>query len=162
MEHKKVHGYELASAGTRLLAQICVTLIFCFIILVGYLILGHSFDEFVSGFFKDTTFLEDSLSNLVIALILGVFYKIYAGNLGHKLFNLKVIHSETGVELKSYGWGALRELLKNLLAYLIIPIIWILWDKNKQNLYDKITKTYVVKKGVRNFEPPLDPPIYKT
>lgn len=78
MEHKKVHGYELASAGIRLLAQICEMLILCFIILLGYLILGHSYDDFVSNFFKDTSFLEDSLSNLVKALILGVFYK---GNL---------------------------------------------------------------------------------
>lgn len=105
--------------------------------------------------------MQDSIGNIIFALIMGVFYKIYAGNLGHKLFNLKVIHSETGVEFKSYGRGVFRELLKNFLAYLIVPIIWILWDKNNQNLYDKITKTYVVKKGVGNFEPPFDPPIYK-
>jgi len=41
---------------------------------------------------------------------------------------------------------ALRELLKliSLFTPLIIGFFWIIWDKQKQSWYDKVTKTYVV------------------
>jgi uncharacterized RDD family membrane protein YckC len=42
--------------------------------------------------------------------------------------------------------GAIREAIKSLSAWLFIPIVWLLWDENRQNLYDKAVKTYVVKK----------------
>jgi uncharacterized RDD family membrane protein YckC len=32
------------------------------------------------------------------------------------------------------------------LSFLVVPVIWLLFDKKKQNLYDKITKTLVVKR----------------
>jgi uncharacterized RDD family membrane protein YckC len=59
---------------------------------------------------------------------------------------LKVISSETGDDYKKASDGAIRELLKGVLSFFLIPIIWILWDDKNQNLYDKLTKTYVVEK----------------
>jgi hypothetical protein len=41
----------------------------------------------------------------------------------------------------------MRELLKYVLTFLVIPVIWILWDEKNQNLYDKMTKTLVVEKN---------------
>ena len=81
----------------------------------------------------------------IFSLIIGaVLYPICIGNLGHKIFNLKVISSESGVDYNKASDGAIREFLKYLSSYLIIPIIWILWDNKNQNLYDKLTKTFVV------------------
>ena len=81
----------------------------------------------------------------IFSLIIGaVLYPICMGNLGHKIFNLKVISSESGADYNKASDGAIREFLKYLSSYLIIPIIWILWDNKNQNLYDKLTKTFVV------------------
>jgi len=84
---------------------------------------------------------------IVIAFIFGaITYPFFIGNIGHKITGLKVIDQKTGKEFKNFIDGGFRELLKNLLSYLIFPVIWLLFDKKKQNLYDKITNTYVVEK----------------
>jgi len=81
----------------------------------------------------------------IFGLIVGaIFYPIFCGNLGHRIFNLKVICEETGEDYNKAEKGALRECLKYALTFLIIPIIWILWDEKRQNIYDKMTKTLVV------------------
>ena len=59
---------------------------------------------------------------------------------------LKVISSIDGSDQNKALIGALREGLKNIFSLILIPVIWLLWDKDKQNLYDKVVKTYVVKK----------------
>ena len=83
--------------------------------------------------------------SIVSSVILGaICYPYLKGNIGHNLFKLKVISSETGEDYSKSSQGAFRELLKATLGILIIPSIWILWDDKNQNLYDKFTKTYVV------------------
>ncbi len=90
---------------------------------------------------------ESILGQVVFSAILGaIFYSLWSGNLGHKLFGLKVISSVDGSDKKNALSGALREGLKYIFSFVIIPVIWLLWDENKQNLYDKVSKTYVVKK----------------
>ncbi|WP_299668281.1 RDD family protein [uncultured Polaribacter sp.] len=90
----------------------------------------------------------DIVYSLAAGLVIGaIFYPIFIGNLGHRIFNLKVISSENGEDYKKPEKGAIREGLKHVLGILIIPSIWILWDKKNQNLYDKITKTLVVEKN---------------
>jgi hypothetical protein len=59
---------------------------------------------------------------------------------------LQVINTKTGEVERNMVNGALRELLKNLLALLIVPIMWLLWDEDKQNVYDKLLNHYVVKR----------------
>ena len=58
-----------------------------------------------------------------------VFYPSFGGNLGHRVFNLKVVSEENGKDFNKAWEGASRECLKYVLDYLLIPVIWILRDK---------------------------------
>jgi uncharacterized RDD family membrane protein YckC len=59
---------------------------------------------------------------------------------------LKVISAENGIIQSNAKTGAIREALKSIFSIVFIPMVWLLWDDNRQNLYDKVVKTYVVKK----------------
>ncbi|MBZ9631827.1 RDD family protein [Salegentibacter sp. LM13S] len=143
IEMKRVHGYELASKGDRLVAAIVRSIIILMAFILIYTVLGTPISEVLNS----DADLTDMLFGIIQSLILGaIFYPLFIGNIGHKIFGLKVISVENGEDFKKYDEGALREALKNLSGYLIIPNIWILWDEKNQNLYDKLTKTYVVKK----------------
>jgi uncharacterized RDD family membrane protein YckC len=147
MTEEQTHGYKLASKGKRLIAYLTEGIIFGLIFLTIYLILGMSVSEFWNDVNSDFEFL-DIIYSLVTGLIIGgIFYPMFIGNLGHRIFNLKVISSENGEDYKKPEKGAIREGLKHALGILIIPSIWILWDEKNQNLYDKITKTLVVEKN---------------
>ena len=149
MNETKTHGYRLASKGKRLIATITEAIIFGLVILVIYLIMGKSLSQFWADLDSDFKFL-DIVYALVTGIIIGaIFYPIFFGNLGHRIFNLKVISEETGEDYKKPEEGAMREGLKHVLGYLFIPNIWILWDEKNQNLYDKITKTLVVEKSTK-------------
>ena len=141
MKDNQLHGYNLASKETRLIAHLTEGVIYLIIFAGIYFILGYPIRELFNSDFK----LTDIGYSAIFGLIVGaIFYPLFNGNLGHKIFGLKVISSETGEDYKKSAEGAIRELLKNVLGYLFIPIIWILWDEKNQNLYDKLTKTYVV------------------
>ena len=149
MNETQTHGYKLASKGKRLIATILEGIIFEIIILVIYLIMGKYASEYWTDLDSDFEFLDVPYSLLAGIIIGAIFYPIFIGNLGHRIFNLKVISEETGEDYKKPEEGAIREGLKNVLGFLIIPSIWILWDKKNQNLYDKITKTLVVEKNTK-------------
>ena len=57
-----------------------------------------------------------------------------------------VISSEDGSDQNKAGAGAIREALKSVFGLFIVPVIWLICDNDKQNLYDKVVKTIVVKK----------------
>jgi len=142
MKDNKLHGYNLASKGTRLIAHLTEAGIY-FIFMSGiYFILGY---PIIEVFNRDFELFRIGYSAIFGLIVGAIFYPIYSGNLGHKIFGLKVIYSETGEDYKKTSEGAIRESLKKILGYLVIPNIWVLWDKKNQNLYDKLTKTYVVK-----------------
>ena len=143
MKKNNTYGYKLASKGKRLIASLIEGIIFMTLAMGLYLILGKSISELWNIDFELIEILYSAVAGLVVGAI---FYPMFTGNLGHRIFNLKVISSETGEDYKKAPDGAIRELLKYVLSYLIIPIVWILWDENNQNLYDKITKTLVVEK----------------
>ena len=146
MNETKIHGYKLASRWKRFFATIIEGIIYSIILLGIYLIIGKSVSEFWNDFNSDFKFL-DILYSLVTGLFIGaIFYPLFTGNIGHRIFNLKVISSENGKDYKKPEKGAIREGLKHVLSFLIIPCIWILWDEKNQNLYDKIAKTLVVEK----------------
>lgn len=138
-----VYGYKLASRWKRLFANLLEFFIF-FIIIVLPLILykvitkGYNIEDLGSiGIEYFTPF----------SLFVGaLFYPLFTGNLGHKIFGLKVISSKTGDDYNKASEGAIREFLKYMMSFFLIPIIWILWDDKNQNLYDKLTKTFVVEK----------------
>ncbi|MDO5968602.1 helix-turn-helix domain-containing protein [Flavivirga aquimarina] len=138
-----VHGFILASKGKRFSANLLETFIYVITVFIPYTIYKTpSLKEFLNN--------ENPIGfgfAAVFGLIVGaIFYPMFKGNLGHRIFGLKVISSETGDDYKKATEGAIRELLKGVFSFFIIPIIWILWDDKNQNLYDKLTKTYVVEK----------------
>ena len=141
MDQTPEHQYKIASKGKRLLAHLLEGVIYLFITLMYYRILGNSMDDYLNREINVSDFLYSALSSIVTGFI---FYPLFSGNLGHKLLGLKVISSKTGEEYKIASDGAIRELLKYLGGFLIIPVVWVLWDKENQNLYDKITETLVV------------------
>ena len=129
-------GFELARRRERLFA----TLIESIVIIIPVLIIfggdpfdGDSFDSVAGG-------------TIFSAIIGAIFYPMWGGNLGHKIMGLCVISAEDGTVQTNAKTGAIREAIKSLSAWLFIPIVWLLWDENRQNLYDKAVKTYVVKK----------------
>ncbi|WP_299052491.1 RDD family protein [uncultured Polaribacter sp.] len=144
MKETQTHGYKLASKGKRLLAALTEEIIFGILMLLIYLILGKTTSEFWDALNSDLQLIDLAYSLATGILIGSIFYPLFTGNLGHKIFKLKVISEENGDDYKKPEKGAIRESLKHILSYLIIPIIWILWDDKNQNLYDKITKTLVV------------------
>lgn len=143
MDSTIIHGYKLASKSKRFLASVVETVIFTLFMALVFLGIGESFVEYLN---RDFEFLEIVYSAMAGIVIGGFFYPLFSGNLGHKIFKIKVISSETGEDYDKAEKGAIRECLKYVLGYLIIPILWILWDTKNQNLYDKLTKTLVVEK----------------
>lgn len=144
MKETQNHGYKLASKGKIFIASIIESVLFILATLIIYSILGISISEYWNSEFE---LIEIGYSAIIGLLVGAIFYPIFIGNLGHKIFNLKVISTETGEDYKRAKKGAIRECLKYVLAYFLIPVIWILWDNNNQNLYDKLTKTIVVEKN---------------
>ncbi len=135
----KYFGYKLASKWERFIA----TLIEVLLILIPVLIITEG------RYLKDWDYL--SIRNIeidvIIAIIVGgLMYPVWSGHIGHKIFGIKVISKTSGKDIKNPLLGIIREVSKFILSYLVIPVIWILWDKDKQNLYDKISNTIVVKK----------------
>ncbi len=132
----------MASKGDRLKATIVEGLIYVPCLIGLYAIFDQSYWEY----FNEELKLTDILYAGIFSLLIGaVWYPLFSGNLGHRIFKLKVISLESGKDYEKSQEGAIREFLKSILGFLIIPSIWILWDDNNQNLYDKLTKTHVVK-----------------
>ncbi|MGB2153652.1 MAG: RDD family protein [Flavobacteriaceae bacterium] len=144
MDGTIIHGYKLASKSKRLFASLIEGVIYMLLVMVVFLGIGKSFVEYLN---RDFEFLEIVYSAMAGIVIGGIFYPLFSGNLGHRILNIKVISEETGEDYNKAEKGAIRECLKYVLAYLIIPILWILWDTKNQNLYDKLTKTLVVEKN---------------
>ena len=144
MKETETHGYTLASKTKRFIAFLVEGIIYMLLIMVIYLILGKSITEYWNSDFE---LIEIGYSAIMGLIIGAIFYPIFIGNLGHRIFKLKVISAETGADYNRAEKGAIRECLKYVLGYLFVPIIWIIWDHKNQNLYDKITKTLVVEKN---------------
>ncbi len=143
-DNELAHGYKIASKGKRFAATLVEGTIFMTALMLVYLMFGKSPQEFWSEFNENFEWI-DLLYSLITGIVIGsTFYPYYSGNLGHKIFKLKVISLETGEDCKKPMDGMKRECLKHLLGYLIIPSVWILWDNKNQNLYDKLVQTVVV------------------
>jgi len=138
ISNDKYFGYELARRRERLFA----TIIEAIIIAVPILLL---FGDDVSN--SDPYSLGSIVGGAILSAILGaIFYPMWGGNLGHKIMGLKVISAENGEIQSNAKTGAIREALKSVFSLVFIPVVWLLRDDNRQNLYDKVVKTYVVKK----------------
>lgn len=83
---------------------------------------------------------------LTFPILSALPYYFWSGNIGHKILNLKVVDKTSKMEFKNPFYAFLREFIKHLLNYLILPNFWLKIDKERQNIYDKIVNTIVVKK----------------
>ena len=137
-------GYELAKRRERLFAYLVEAFIVSVTFLLLFLVMGVDFENVPEKPFID---IHDVLYSAVTGVVMGaVLYPIFSGNLGHAILGMKVISSVTGEDYKSPLQGAVRETLKYVLGYLIVPFLVIFFDKRKQTLIDMMTKTLVVKK----------------
>ena len=73
---------------------------------------------------------------------------MYGATLGKKALKLRVVDAKTGANL-TWISAILREFVGRLVNSLTLGIgyLWVLWDKDKQGLHDKIGGSYVVKQG---------------
>ena len=135
---------EIASKTSRLLA-----------FLIDYLIIQTILFSYIY-FIEDITFwnyldkefdLFDTLTGTLIALIYGsLIYPFFSGNIGHRIMGLKVVNIENKSNFNTFYEGAFREFIKDFCIILIIPNLWILFNKKNQNIYDRLFKTIVVKR----------------
>jgi uncharacterized RDD family membrane protein YckC len=130
-------GYELARRSERLLATIIESIILIIFILIVFFDSNGNIEPYYPGFIYCI-----AISSAILGAI---FYPMWGCSLGHKVMGIKVISSVDGSDQKKARKGLIREGLKFVSLLFIIPVIWLVWDKNRQNLYDKIAKTYVVK-----------------
>ncbi len=138
------NNFELATYGQRL-GGFLITQI---ITIVLFIILFR--------FVKESSAIIESIANksvlwylliigVISQLVNGSFYPIFAGNLGHKLLGLQVIWIHGNVPVRELFKAWRREFFKGALSFFIFPVIWLLFDRKRQNLYDKIESTLVVK-----------------
>jgi uncharacterized RDD family membrane protein YckC len=143
VQQGKYFGYDLARRRERFFAWL-TELVIIFVplfIIFGEIILNSN--EKVTL----TSTIRDAIFGAIGGVIFGaIFYPLWSGNLGHKIFGLKVISAVDGSDYKEAGRGAIREAIKGAFGAFILPVMWLLWDDDRQNLYDKVVKTYVVKK----------------
>jgi uncharacterized RDD family membrane protein YckC len=132
--NEKYFGYKLATLGERFLAALVEGIIIWIPI---SLIFGINDD-----IYDPVSYIRSALISVIVGAVL---YPFFCGNLGHKIMGLKVISLEDGTDQNKASEGALREGLKSVFGIILIPSIWLLWDDNRQNLYDKVAKTIVVK-----------------
>jgi len=130
--------YELATIGSRLGGYLIINVI--------TLILFFAFDGSASDLESSEGFFWDMIyAGIGTGIINCIFYPFFSGNLGHKLMGLKVIKKSDGSPVRNIFSAYGREFTKGALSVLIIPILWLVFDEDRQNLYDKIQGTIVVK-----------------
>jgi hypothetical protein len=85
---KEAYGYTIASKGERFIATLVEGIIFGILFIVFYLIFGGS----IRGLMEDSFDAMEVVYSAVSGIIVGaIFYPMFSGNLGHRIFNLKVI-----------------------------------------------------------------------
>ncbi|OXA78045.1 hypothetical protein B0A58_04705 [Flavobacterium branchiophilum NBRC 15030 = ATCC 35035] len=122
---------------------------------IDYLFIQSLYFSYVY-FIENTTFWDyldkdfdifDVLTGCVIVLVYAaVVYPIFSGNLGHRIMGIKVVNFDGKSNFNKFYEGAFREFIKDICIVLIFPNLWILFDKNNQNSYDKLFKTIVIKR----------------
>jgi len=130
--------YEHASLFERFGGYLIVNII--------TLILFFAFDDSTDTLEPSKGFVWDMIyAGIGTGIINCIFYPFFSGNLGHKLLGLKVIKKSDGSPVNNIFSGYGREFFKGALSILIVPLIWLFFDEDRQNLYDKIQGTIVVK-----------------
>lgn len=143
LEELGMINHVLASRTERLLGFLVEQLVLFLIVFMFATSAGLD----IAKLLKEPITIQGIVIGTIMSGILGViFYPIWSGNLGHKIMGLKVVEIESNRDYNIRIDGFKREALKSIAINLFIPILWLFFDSNNQNIYDKITKTIVVKK----------------
>lgn len=144
-------GYVHADLGKRFLAAlvngICISIVslilYKIIFGTGIILSGNNNLKLLILY----QFQRTSVSWLTSVVIASIVYPLFCGNIGHRVFGFKVISSKDGSDYKKSLQGALREGIKFLMGMFILPSIWLLFNNKRQNRYELILHTYVVKEN---------------
>jgi uncharacterized RDD family membrane protein YckC len=150
----KYFGYRLASKWERLFGAILQVLVLVPVIMIiylpGFFLMGYR-NHYEFTLTPQVDFVQgialSSLGFFVTFTAAMISYPYFSGNFGHKIMNLKVISAKDGSDYNSIAQGALRECTKQIFGSGYILNLWLLFNKDNLNLYDRICKTYVVKKN---------------
>lgn len=141
-------GYTLAPLGKRFVASLLEGIIQFAIFMIIILLMGRSINDVIFDA-NGTDSLQLALRYSLGIILAAIYYPAFSGNIGHKILNIKVISTIDGSDYQTASNGMLRELLKLVFGLFLIPVIWLLWDKRYQNLYDKVMNTIVVENEPR-------------
>lgn len=149
-----VHGRMLATPGQRIGARLIDAVIVSGVLgalVVALFVSDDDFNQF-TGFNLGYT-----LVGLLLSLAYEVGFVIWKGGTPGKLvLGLRIIHQEDG-RTPPDQQHALMRWVPSLVGYLpilgglislgifILSLVWLFNDPNRQTVYDKVGKTYVVK-----------------
>jgi uncharacterized RDD family membrane protein YckC len=97
-------------------------------------------------------FLQASLgytsAELVLIVVDAAYFTLGLGGpsgqtLGAKVAGIRVVDARTGGPI-GYGRGLVRWVVQAFLGWLIIPYLWMLWDRERQTWQDKVAGDVVV------------------
>jgi uncharacterized RDD family membrane protein YckC len=127
-------AYEYASPGRRLIAWVVNNILLSIIAALALAFSGLESYTYFIGF------------SLISVILYAVTYSLFSGNIGHLIMGIKVVNADDLQDFREPVKGVVREFLKNALFFLFFILhLWLLIDKRKQNLYDKIFNTIVVR-----------------
>ena len=102
---KEAHGYTIASKGKRLIATLVEAIIFGIIFIVFYSLFGGLTEDLMEDNFDTMEIVYSAVAGIVVGAI---FYPVFSGNLGHRIFNPKDISEKTGADFNKAESGAIR------------------------------------------------------
>lgn len=144
MSHIRTHNDTFVNAPyLRRLAAFILQAVLSIIpiFLIAYF-LGYTFEDFIHNI---PLFALGIIIIGVCSSAIGILlYPAYQGNIGHRIFNLKVIDADTKEIISAPSHGAIRGFLKVCLVPLVFPIIVIFFNRSRQTLWDKISNSRVV------------------
>lgn len=132
--------YEIATIGERLGGFLIIQIL---IIIINVIVTGEAIGE--DDGFNGSFFTMALLQGLGTGIVNGIFYPFFSGNLGHKLMGIKVIRKSDGTPVNNLIEGFMREFFKGFSSLVLIPIIWLFFNKERQNYYDNVLGTLVIK-----------------
>jgi uncharacterized RDD family membrane protein YckC len=151
------YGYEPAGSGAafeyggrwrRLIAAVIDALIvYAITWLLTAPVLG-------SGTMYEGGLARRTLADLIAAVVAFLYYAAQHGRwgqtLGKRALSLRVVRAEDGGAI-GYGRAAWRLLFAYLISLAtcgvggLVDVAWILWDRRRQALHDKVARTVVVR-----------------
>jgi uncharacterized RDD family membrane protein YckC len=97
---------------------------------------------------------RQTVANLIAGVVAFLYYVLQHGKwgrtLGKRAMSLRVVRADDGGAI-SYGQAAWRLLFEYLVSLAtcgiggLVDVAWILWDRRRQALHDKVARTVVVR-----------------